>query len=67
MDVVFPFSIALAPEIQCTNISIINDIILEDDETFTVEISTDDPVELRTRTAMVNIVDDDGLFNVTCL
>ena len=43
-----------------TEITIINDTLLEDDETFSVSLETNDPaVILRPDTATVTIVDED--------
>ena len=47
----------------CHTINITDDSIREGDETFSVVVSSpDDPVDLRTSTAVVTIRDDDGIF-----
>lgn len=47
--------------LQCANISIINDIILEEDERFTIQLSTmDGDVNLVPLLAEIIISDDDG-------
>ena len=54
---------------QCVSITIINDVILESDEFFLVEInSTDINVIVTESIASVLILDDDGnYFNVTSI
>ena len=50
---------------QCWTVVIINDNIVENTETFSVELSTSEPdiVLLSPSSAVVNIVDDDSKFN----
>ena len=46
---------------DCTDISIINDVVFEQDEVFTVQLSTDDEqIMLSPRSASVTIQDNDG-------
>lgn len=48
----------------CVDITIINDIVLENDETFTVRLSSpDEDVIVESRDATVTISDDDGMKN----
>ena len=48
-------------ETLCVNISIENDAVLEENEIFFVELSTNDPqVNLSSPSASVTIVDNDG-------
>ena len=49
----------------CHNISVPDDIIVEDSETFTitVETSNQNDVIMRPTTAIVTILDDDGKYN----
>lgn len=45
----------------CTSVTIINDAIVEDLESFTLELSTNDPaVDNFRMTALLNVVDDDS-------
>ena len=53
---------------QCTDISIVDDTILENDEVFSVELSTNDlDVDFETASAMVTISDNDGRVLYTLL
>ena len=48
-------------ETLCVNISIENDAVLEENEVFIVELSTNDPqVNLSSPSTSVTIVDNDG-------
>ena len=48
-------------ETLCVNISIENDAVLEENEVFIVELSTNDPeVNLSPSSASVTILDNDG-------
>ncbi len=47
--------------VECVNISIINDSIVEDDEMFSLNLETNDPdVVLSPASAQVTILSDDG-------
>ena len=46
----------------CTNITIVEEDILEYDEYFTFEITTSDPVEPNTLNGSVLIINNDGEF-----
>ena len=46
----------------CVNIDIIDDARLEDDEQFSVEISTNDRVDIGLHISTVTIRDDDGMY-----
>ena len=50
-------------ETLCVNISIENDAVLEENEVFFVELSTNDPqVNLSPSSASVTILDNDGKY-----
>ena len=73
MNVSFCFSTPFkrsvaAPEQQCTTISIISDECVEDDETFHLQLSTEDEsVMLNPATAYVTIHNNDCKFSIDCL
>ena len=46
---------------MCDNIDIIDDTRLEDDEQFSVEISTSDQVDIGLHISTITIRDDDGM------
>lgn len=57
-----------ATEQQCTTISIISDECVEDDETFHLQLSTEDEsVMLNPATAYVTILNNDCKFWIDCL
>ena len=47
----------------CTNITIVDEDILEFDENFTFEITSSDPVEPNTLNGSVLIINNDGEFS----
>ena len=50
----------------CTNVSIVNDSVLESTEQFSVELSTTDfDVMLANSSASVIIIDDDRKYNIS--
>ena len=50
-----------AEPLHCVNVSIENDAVLEENEVFFVELSTNDPqVNLSSPSASVTILDNDG-------
>ena len=55
---------------QCTNVQVLNDNILESDETFSVTLSsTDGSVNFANQSSVVTIIDNDGQsnFSVLCI
>ncbi len=52
---------------QCISITITNDDVLESGETFSVELSTSEPdvVLLSPSSAVISIMDDDGMISYT--
>ena len=50
---------------MCHNISVSDDMIVEDSETFTITVETSNPndVIMGPTTAIVTILDDDGKYN----
>ncbi len=59
------FQAGLDVRIQCAEIPILNDVILEDNEEFTVQLSTTeaDAVTLGLDSASIIIADDDSMCN----
>ena len=46
----------------CVDIDIFDDARLEDDEQFTVELSTNDRVDIALHISTITIRDDDGMY-----
>ena len=59
-----PFTMAISSFV-CHNISVSDDMIVEDSETFTITVETSNPndVIMGPTTAIVTILDDDGKYN----
>lgn len=52
-----------ANQLQCTNITIINDMVLEVDEVFFVVLSSSEPrIIINPNTSVVTILDDDSML-----
>lgn len=67
VDMLVVFEPGSGSLLECENISINNDTILEDDEQFTVALTTlDSDVTVRPNTATVTIIDDDGIGFFRC-
>jgi len=49
---------------RCTNISIVDDGALEDDEIFTVALITSDPDVMLRNMTLITIIDNDGTTTV---
>ncbi len=65
MDLLVTFEPGAGSLLECENISITNDTILENDEQFLVALTTPDTdITIRPNIATVTIIDDDG--NFTC-
>ena len=59
------FSLETEPDQQCRNISITDDPILEDVETFTVSLTTtDEKVNINIASATVSVFDNDGEYSI---
>ena len=60
-----PLVFVQAPTIQCVEIPIMDDIILENDESFSVSLSTNDgAVNILQDQALVTITDNDSMCNL---
>ena len=51
---------AAVGSVQCTNIVIIEDSVIEDSQVFEVSLSSNDPVVFGVSSAPVTILDNDG-------
>lgn len=61
INAISPLAYSPGVNVQCTNISIVNDTTLENDERFFVQLTTTDvDIDLAPSVAEVIISDDDG-------